>query len=125
MSPIFGWEAKETHILPFPEVDAKVTQDDNDTPSAPHPEISFGAHSALTPSVDAYYPTPKWRLGPLYPNAPTTFSGCTPEKRKFWKDHEDFSPACSEHSPPPKKRRVIKDPEGLSPPTSPCELIPR
>jgi hypothetical protein len=135
-SPISGQEAEETHIStpPFAEFDGKAMQDDCDkldTPS-PHSEVSFWAH---TSSVDAYcrhygktinasYPVPKWRLRSLYPNAPTTYSGLTPpKKRKLRKDLEDFSPASAKHSPPLKKRRVSKDPKGFSPPSSPCESL--
>lgn len=130
-SSIFGEEAEETiSTPPFPELDAdgEAMQDNKVTPS-PHSEVSFWAH---TSSVEAYcrqydktfdpsFPIPKWRLGSLYPNAPSTYSGPTPPKKR--KHLKDISPASAEHSPPPKKRRISEDCEGFFPPSSPCERL--
>ena len=120
---------KEDHLSsPFRDFDWKATQDDKDTPS-PQSEVSFWAH---TSSVEAYCrhynktilidgPVPKWRLRSLYPNAPATFSGPTPpKKRRLREDLEDFSPA-SARLPLLKKRRLSEDPDEFASPSSPCE----
>lgn len=126
-SPGLGQEGtKEYHLSspPFPDLDWKATQDDKDTPTS-QSEASFWAH---TSSVEAYCrhysktilvdgPVPKWRLGSLYPNAPTTFSGPTPpKKRRLCDDNSAATPRL----PPPKKRRLSEE---FSPTTSPCERL--
>jgi hypothetical protein len=108
-----------------PDLDWNATQDNKETPS-PQSEVSFWAH---TSSVEAYCrhygktviddgPVPKWRFRSLYANAPMTFSGPTPpKKRKLRKDLESARPS------PPKKRRLSKNPEEYSPASSPCENL--
>jgi len=106
------------------------TKDDKNTPS-PQSEVSFWAH---TSSVEAYCnqfdktvldgPLPKWWFRSLYTDAPTTFSGPTPpRKKRHREDLKEFSPASAR--PSPKKRRFLKDlsPEEFSPTSSPCEML--
>ena|ERR1700688_3935038 len=120
-----GTEDNRVSSPPFPDLYWKAAQDDNNTPS-PRSEVSFWAH---TSSVEAYCrhygktfeidPVPKWRLRSLYPNAPTTFSGPTPPKKR--RAPEGLSRASARPSHPSKKRRLWEDPEEISSASSPCE----
>jgi len=121
-----------------PDLDWNAMQDNKETPS-PQSEVSFWAH---TSSVEAYCrhygktvindgPVPKWRFRSLYANAPTTFSGPTPpKKRKLRKDHNIFRAYSSQKKnlesarpSPPKKQQLTKNPEEFSPASSPCENL--
>ena len=101
-SPSLGLEETEENcISPL----QKATQDDEDI-ATPQSEVSFWAHPSSVEEYCRHYgkkidgPIPKWRLRSLYPNAPSTYSGCTPPM-------------------PSKKRRL--DPDRISPASSPCE----
>jgi hypothetical protein len=99
---------EENHVLSSPF--ALNSTKNNKNTSSPQSKVSFWAH---TSSVKAYCdqydktvidgPLSNWWFRPLYTDAPTTFSGPTPpRKKRHHEDLKEFSPPSIRPSLPKK-----------------------